>query len=375
MLAQPAPEAVPTVAESRCANDAPLSPLQLTHFTRFLSIPRDEFAQRARAMIDSQQLAHIGQPDLRVEGATSWGVWLCIFHTSGSSGNGHGRRVRCGVLYHVAQMTVFFHGDEVATRELLLPLFQHWTYTSIDALPQRIPDAPGSVATQAVHENGMSQATLTWRDGLPSQSDCPPGLGPHVPGVSQTIERRIAAIENSLANLSALPALLEQLIQGQNSLQNALSALSNCLGSSLSLRAVERPQASEMPPAPSHAGINSVPLEPALEFPHQPSGLPTVEPMLDVRVCRRASCRNSVADVCRTGYCARHCASQRCPCNIPDERANGSAFADESMHDVRVFVDAPHVRTLSLVSVIRVIALVTALASVALATPPLGRLM
>ena len=36
----------------------------------------------------------------------------------------------------------------------------------------------------------------------------------------------------------------------------------------------------------------------------------------EVRVCRRASCRNSVADCCRTGFCSRHCSSQRCPCFV-----------------------------------------------------------
>ena len=78
--------------ESACANAA-IQP-QLTRFTRFLCLPRDEFANRIREMVNTQQFAGIGRPDLRMEGSTTWGVWLRLFHTRVASGTNHSRGPR-----------------------------------------------------------------------------------------------------------------------------------------------------------------------------------------------------------------------------------------------------------------------------------------
>ena len=86
-------------------------------------------------MIDSGAFDVIGRPSMRFEGPTSWGVWLRILD-SAASGKRCGR-VKCGVLYHVAEMKVYFHGEEQPTRELLLPLLEAWTHVSLDACPER----------------------------------------------------------------------------------------------------------------------------------------------------------------------------------------------------------------------------------------------
>ena len=67
------------------------------------------------------------------------GVWLrvCDPATSGATCG----RVRCSVLYHVAQLTCYLHGEEQVTGEMLLRLFKAWTYMSLDACPQRHPGA------------------------------------------------------------------------------------------------------------------------------------------------------------------------------------------------------------------------------------------
>ena len=110
---------------------------QLTHFTRFSSLSRDVYVRRLQGMIEAHDSDNIGIPNLRIEGPTSWGVWLRILESNHASSHNRGGRVRCGVLFHVAQMKLYFHGEEQATRELLLPHFESWTYTSLDACPQR----------------------------------------------------------------------------------------------------------------------------------------------------------------------------------------------------------------------------------------------
>ena len=82
-------------------------------------------------------------------------------------------------------------------------------------------------------------------------------------------------------------------------------------------------------PGPSPIGsTNPAPPAPPPVHPFRPSSrisansVPAPHPGL--RVCRRAFCRNSVADCCRTGHCPRHCSSQRCPCKDPLAEADAA---------------------------------------------------
>ena len=130
--------------ESACANAA-IQP-QLTRFTRFLCLPRDEFANRIREMVNTQQFAGIGRPDLRMEGSTTWGAWFRLFHTRVASGT---KRPVRGSLPRFADDVFFLHGEEQTTRELLLPLY--WTYTSLEAMQQASLDpAYGLLPTSTI---------------------------------------------------------------------------------------------------------------------------------------------------------------------------------------------------------------------------------
>ena len=377
-------------------------------------MPRDEFAQRVRSMITSQVFASIGRPDLRMEGPTSWGVWLRVFHAGPSGGANRRPRVRCGVLYHVAQMSLFFHGDEQAVREQLLPLFEHCTYTSLDALPQRVPVvSPGampafqsSAMAEGNPESPVSHQTLA--PTAPSQSSVP-----IAPTCLDGPSEHDGVVSGNLALLSSLQHLIEQLIHGQTSLQQSLSLVSNrvealwshhsgpaVLCSPPGLTSTFDRQVRETSPVNTHAGaqlpdvpagpsncgregcngtvaatcstgcctvhcegrccgcrngvsgqggLQVAPHEVSAERPSGPSSssganLPGTLPVLPlppvhhtrpgsrthrmhanstvaghqgIRVCRHVPCRNSVADCCRTGFCSRHCSSQRCPCNVP----------------------------------------------------------
>ena len=150
---------------------------QLTHFTRFLCLPRDEYVQRVQSMIDAHAFDDIGQPNLRIEGPTSWGVWLRISEPSRSE-SGRPCRIRCGVLYHVAQMKIFLHGEEQATRQMLLPLFEPWTYVSLDACPDRRPGAEFHVPRPLILDGPVPSSV----SNVPSSADSVPCSEAHPAG-------------------------------------------------------------------------------------------------------------------------------------------------------------------------------------------------
>ena len=56
-------------------------------------------------MVSLGQFEHIGHATVRIEGASACGVWLRVDHWPTPLG-----RLRCGVLYHVANRTLSFHG-------------------------------------------------------------------------------------------------------------------------------------------------------------------------------------------------------------------------------------------------------------------------
>ena len=222
-------------------------------------------------MIDSGAFDAIGRPSMRLEGPTSWSVWLRILD-SAASGNRCGR-VKCGVLYHVAQMKVYFHGEEQPTRELLLPRFEAWTYVSLGACPERRPGAAFAVPSNVVssldhaedtHLQGSSVhsgptvdadviagerladasanvALGTTSVSMPSVNvasvvssvphanaqpvhSVPGGPLPSVPGAGN------APAFISSPELVALSQLLNQVVQTQVQMQQQLSDIWDCLG-------------------------------------------------------------------------------------------------------------------------------------------------
>ena len=283
---------VPTAPSS---NDHPAP--QLTRFTRYLCLPRDEFVQRVRTLIDQNRFCQIGWPSLRVEGSTSWGVWLRIFDPTAGARRGN-PRVRCGVLYHVSQMTAYFHGDEQATREIVLPLFQDWTFDSLDQVPQRAVGAPfiappvlESAGLPLIEHSGSDQTISTGpvveENDVGPQNSEPPRVAsvqqagmrpadvarennpPHPVGLAGAAGSTVLTSE-AVPDWAMLPQLISQLVQHQAQMQQVLLDILDRLNRGSAPDAQQRP------------------------------------------CCSHASCADAADSGCVAQMCAQHCSSSEC---------------------------------------------------------------
>ena len=114
----------------QCATPAPQSLNHTLNFpeggpvrlTRFVEISLDSYYARVQEMIQAGRFEHIGRASIRLEGSTAWGVWLRI--DQWSTALGRRPRLRCGVLYHLANRTLSFHGIATDAVRFLLPLFE-----------------------------------------------------------------------------------------------------------------------------------------------------------------------------------------------------------------------------------------------------------
>ena len=73
-------------------------------------------------MIAAGRFEHIGHASIRVEGTTAWGVWLRV--DQWPTALGRHPHLRCGVLYHVANRTLSFHGIARDAVQFLLHSFR-----------------------------------------------------------------------------------------------------------------------------------------------------------------------------------------------------------------------------------------------------------
>ena len=134
---------IPDVTEGvQCATPAPQSsnPTLLNfpeggpvRLTRFVEIPLDSYNARVQEMIQAGRCEHIGRASISLGGSSAWGVWLRIDQWSNALGRRP--RLRCGVLYHLANRTLSFHGIATDAVKFLLPLFEDWTFPAIHQLP------------------------------------------------------------------------------------------------------------------------------------------------------------------------------------------------------------------------------------------------
>ena len=76
--------------------------------TRFVEMSLDTYYATVNEMIAAGRFEHIGHASIRAEGTTAWGVWLPV--DQWPTALGRHPRLRCGVLYHVANRTLPFHG-------------------------------------------------------------------------------------------------------------------------------------------------------------------------------------------------------------------------------------------------------------------------
>ena len=99
----------------------------------YLEMPLDRYVNMLPAMINDGRFSHMGHAFLRLEVQTAWGVWLRINHWDSSQGRR--ARLRVGVLYHMGNRTLTFHGTASVVSQLLLLLFQDWTFATLAFLP------------------------------------------------------------------------------------------------------------------------------------------------------------------------------------------------------------------------------------------------
>ena len=96
-------------------------------------MPLGVYYARVNGMVQSGVFEDIGRATVRLEGVTAWGVWPRMDHWS--TALGRRPRLRRGVLYHMANRTLSFHGIADDAVGLLIPLFEGWTSSSITQLP------------------------------------------------------------------------------------------------------------------------------------------------------------------------------------------------------------------------------------------------
>ena len=101
--------------------------------TRFVGMSLEHYYSTVNEMVNAGRFEHIGRATVRVEGASAWAVWLRVDHWP--TALGRHPRLRCGVLFHMANRTLSFHGIGSDAVQFLLPLFESWTYSSLPQLP------------------------------------------------------------------------------------------------------------------------------------------------------------------------------------------------------------------------------------------------
>ena len=115
--------------------------------TRFLEMPRDLFHYTVRGLINAGRFNHIGHPNVRLEGQTALG-WLRVDHWRGAHSTRP--RLRCGVPYHVANRELTFHGSAIDVTQLLFPIFEEWTHSTMNQMPSARPVSPPPSMTLAL---------------------------------------------------------------------------------------------------------------------------------------------------------------------------------------------------------------------------------
>ena len=270
-----APSAAPSIhpCPSGDPSSGPFPEAGPVRLTRFIEMSLDNYYATVSEMVSLGRFEHIGHATVRVEGASAWGVWLRVDHWP--TAFGRHPRLRCGVLYHVANRTLSFHGVADAV-QFLFPLFESWTYSSLPQIP-------------SIRANRVSSVPL---DDPRAPGSRGSGGGPTSP---------VAPSE-----ISSLRSLVHQLVDLCHGNRREIVRLRDEV-SQLRSQLVSRPQ----PPLPTQP-------EPQQVCPPPP---PPLAPSMgdgDSRlVCRRAGCSNEVSSSCPVRFCQAHCTSPRCNAHRP----------------------------------------------------------
>ena len=153
-------------------------------------------------------------------------------------------------------MKLYFHGEEQATRQLLLLLFESWTYATLDACPQRRPGADFQVPPPLVSDHQVSGSGIACSSAsIPTQimeSNAAQPAGPqplpscdepnsrtgnvgpsHLPAAVAGPGGAGAAAPVVPNELSMLSQLVGQLVQHQERMQQLLLSIHDRLNQPL----------------------------------------------------------------------------------------------------------------------------------------------
>ena len=255
---------------------------------------------------------------VRLEGQTAWGVWLRIDHWRASRG---GSRLRCGVLFHPVNRELTFHGVASVVTQLLLPLFEDWTFPSVELLPSARPAQHGPLDDPSVPEDAFNRFLGPSSHPRPhatsaSTRPAPPPPPPTPPPGEEHSLRFV---------ISGLVAVCEANQVSIRHLTTEVHALRQQL-----LRNAACPRR----PAPSP------PLPPS------PPTIPASGRLPPRQMCRRIGCDSHPHVSCTVGYCVTHCTSPRCqhpstvrratPATVPVPQSMDSPVLPPSLSSARV---------------------------------------
>ena len=272
--------------------------------TRFLEMPRDHFYSTLSGPIVAGRFNHIGNASVRLEAQTAWGVWLRI--DQWRRGSGGRTQLRCGVLYHVANRELTFHGMADVVTQLLLPIFEDWTYPSITQQPSVRPLTPQAPPLDDPFQQDPFDRQLT--GPLPQvPSPTRPSAPPNPPSQGVPVVPPPPPPSPPAADVRALHSIISSLVNVCRANQDAIRTLVDEVRS-LRLQAQQAPSPHACPP-PLAPPLRPTPLhQPNAEIPPSGGRLPPV------RSCRRGGC-SVPPHQCRVGYCVDHCTSARCTRN------------------------------------------------------------
>ena len=306
-----------------------------SRLTRFLEMPLDRYVNVLTSMINNGRFSHIGHAVIRLEGQTAWGVWLRINHWDSSQGRR--ARLRVGVLYHVANRTLSFHGSATAVSQLLLPIFQDWTYATLSSLPSvsQVGDhVPVAQCLPTLVPEPVSAPVPP--PPAPAPVPPPPAVGPAVdsPGRTSTPSHRCQGCQE----LTSIVRRLTFQLQALQTEVHRMAAASARIPPSCPC-----PVGAPTNGAPSHASLPTTrpsPRNPRAPVTGAPIGAPPTNSsgrlptataptppshsspatFLDGLTCLRRGCTSQVPQFCSTGYCDTHCRSRRCLHHCSDRR-------------------------------------------------------
>ena len=160
----------------------------------------DAFLQKINTLVAEGCFADMDVPQVRVEGTTAWGVWLRI--NSRQATFARRPHLLCGVLFHVANRTLTFHGD-VSEAARLLPIFRPWTSDTAESTLTGLQET--TLATVPLDDVSRTDpdAVSSAGEQEPGADQCNTGPSSHVQAI-QELQSQVLSLTTMLNNMMRL---------------------------------------------------------------------------------------------------------------------------------------------------------------------------